>query len=172
MSTAYDDTARWYAIYTNPKEEARADENLKAWSVITFAPWVRQRSKGDKPSAYVTKPLFPRYIFARFNATESLHAVRFTRGVRAVVSFGRDPAPISDDVIGFIQSHAGEDGYINLTKEFQPGEKVRITGGRFHDMRGIFLRDVDDARRVLILLETIQFQARAVIDREQISRVN
>jgi hypothetical protein len=38
-----------------------------------------------------------------------------------------------------------------LTEEFQPCEKVRITGGQFHDI-SIFLLGVDDARRVLILL--------------------
>lgn len=129
MSTEYDDTARRYAIYTNPKRERRADENLRAWSVITFAPWVRQL-KSVRPPSYARKPLFARYILARFNATESLHAVRFTRGVRALVSFGGEPAPISDDAIGWIQSHVGEDGYIDLIEEFQPGDRVRVTGGQ------------------------------------------
>lgn len=88
------DTPSWYAIRTHPKQESRADENLKAWRVETFFPRTRDCSFNEligEPS-YFIKPLFPGYLFARFALSRLLQKVRFTRGVHSVVCIGSDPA--------------------------------------------------------------------------------
>ena len=170
ISHPYEDSEHWYAIYTNPRQEARADQNLKAWQVTTFAPWVRERHRIK--SVYVIKPLFPRYIFARFNPKDLLHKVRFTRGVQGVVGFGGGITSISDEVMAFIQSQAGEDGFIQIREQFRAGDEVVIEDGPLKDMHGIFLRELEDDRRVMILLDTIQYQARTCIDRMLLRNLN
>ncbi len=37
------DVPRWYAIQTKPKQESRAECNLRAWNVETFVPKIRER---------------------------------------------------------------------------------------------------------------------------------
>src|SRR5438128_10962889 len=96
---------RWYVIHTKPRQEDRADRNLRAWGVPTLSPMLRcRRSRSDVQPHDRIEPLFPRYIFARFAAAELLDKVRFTRGVHAVVEFGGDLIPVEDDVIAVLQS--------------------------------------------------------------------
>ena len=89
-SENFEQVSRWYVVYTLPNYEQRADSNLRAWHLETFAPKIKARRVNpfNGVSIYVTRPLFPRYIFARFNLNALMHKVRFTRGVSNVVSFG------------------------------------------------------------------------------------
>jgi hypothetical protein len=38
-----DDGSCWYVIQTKPKQEDRADLNLRAWKIETFAPTLKER---------------------------------------------------------------------------------------------------------------------------------
>lgn len=166
--------ARWYAIHTKPKQENRADSNLRAWNVETFAPKIIERSSNPftgKP-IYITKPLFSRYIFARFNAGELLHKVGFTRGVQNVVCFGGLPTAIDDEIITLIQSRRGEDGFIRMGEKFLPGDKVTINSRYFKDLDGVFEEEVNAHERVAILLTTINYQARVLIDKGWLKKVS
>jgi transcriptional antiterminator RfaH len=168
------DDVRWFAVHTKPKQEDRADSNLKAWRVETFAPRLRECSHNKYTGArtYITKHLFPRYIFARFDANKLLHKVHFTRGVHSVVSCGNQPTPIDGQVIEVIRSRIGDDGYVSLYEELAPGDEVLINSGPFMNFVGVFDRKIDEDDRVMILLTTVSYQARMVVDREMIRRVN
>lgn len=163
----------WYAIYTHPKQEIRAECNLRAWNIETFNPKLKERryySFSVTPT-YVVKQLFPRYIFARFEANALLHKVWFTRGVHSIVSFGDHPAPVDDQVIDFIRSRSGADGLISLAEDLRAGNKVMIKDGPFKNLAGIFEREVKDSTRVMILLGAINYQGRVVVEREQIRKI-
>lgn len=165
----------WYAIYTNPRQEDRAYENLKAWQVETFFPKIEERRYSvytGKPS-FVAKPLFPRYIFARFRASELLQKVCFTRGVNSVVSFGDGPpVPVDDEVIAFIQSQRQEDGLIRPSESLKPGDKVVINDGPFKDLVGIFEQETTVARRISVLLATVCYQGRLIVEKDFVRKVN
>src|SRR5215203_6831916 len=107
-----DDVLRWYVIQTQPKQEQRAEDNLKAWMVETFFPKFKEAryNRHTGRLAHVIKPLFPNYIFARFQARYLLHKVHFTRGIRNVVNFGSGPASIEDEALRLIQENIHEDG--------------------------------------------------------------
>ena len=168
----------WYAVYTKPKQEDRADSNLRSWRVETFAPKIRERQLNPltgKPR-YVVKPLFPRYIFARFNANNLLQKVCYTRGVQNVVRHGDTPTTVDDEIISVIQSRAGEDGYVHVgeerREEFRPGDKIKITGGPLENFVGLFEENYTDDDRVAILLTAVSYQSRVVIDRESVTKMN
>lgn len=164
----------WYVIYTKPKQEERADNNLRAWNVEAFTPKIRERSINPftgKPN-FITKPLFSRYIFARFRASELLHKITFTRGVQSVVSFGGCPMPVPDELIAHIKSRRDEDGFIRMGEELQLGDKVVINGGCFKGFAGIFEEGGNDQDRIAILLTTIDYQMRVLIDKGWLKKVS
>ena len=163
----------WYAIHTKPRQEERAESNLRAWGVETFAPKIRERNYNiqGKP-ILVTKPLFSRYIFARFKAGDLLHKVYFTRGVQGVVCFGGKPCPIDEDIIRVIQSRRGADGLIHIGDNFNPGDRVIIGEGPLRSFVGIFDGYCKDEERVSILLTTVSFQSHVIVEREAIRRVH
>lgn len=167
------DVPRWYAIRTKPKQEERAERNLSAWRVETFTPVVRGRRllAGGGTPGYSAKPLFSRYIFARFKAGEMLHKVCFTRGVQSVVCFGGVPSPVEDEIIEFMKSRRDKDGFIRLGDELSCGDKVMIMGGHLKDFVGIFEREMTGQERVSILLTTINYQGRVLVERAMVKKV-
>jgi transcriptional antiterminator RfaH len=168
------DVPRWYAIRTHHKQEDRANSNLLAWRVETFYPKIKERTSNPytgKP-IYVTKPLFPRYIFARFNESQLLGKVSLTRGVQSVVNFGDGPISIPDEVISFIQSQVGDEGFIRIGEELTPGDKIIIKDGPLKNFTGIFERKMKAADRIMILLTTVTYQGRLVVDRTLVNKIN
>lgn len=165
---------RWYAIYTRPREEDRVDRNLTGWDVETFSPKIKKKQANPfncKP-IYHSQPLFPRYVFARFDADKMLHKIHFTRGVKNVVSFNHTPLAVENEIIAVIRSKVGEDGFVRLEDELKCGDAVRIDDGAMEGVSGIFDRTVKEDRRVMILLTTISYQARVIVERESVRKAD
>jgi transcriptional antiterminator RfaH len=159
-----DNTSHWYAIHTHPKQENRAASNLQAWQVETFAPWRRGRQliRSATPT-YMHRALFPGYIFARFNAQELLHKIRYTRGVHSVVSVGMQPAIVDDELIMLIQARRNEGGYVLMSGELQRGDEVLIKEGIFKGFVGIFERQIKDSDRVTLLLKAVAHKSHVTV---------
>lgn len=163
------DELRWYVIQTHPKQEDRVGKNLATCNVQFFSPKIRKPRYNQftgKP-IYVSGPLFPCYIFARFQIAPMYHSVRFTRGVRSVIAFEEYPAPVEDSAIEFIQSRIGDDGYVIIgdalgnRERFKPGSEVIVLDGPFKNLSGIFEREMPGGERVRILLQALSYQVHA-----------
>jgi transcriptional antiterminator RfaH len=171
---AVDHVPQWYVVHTNPKQEDRAYSNLKCWGVETLHPKMKARRVNEFTGAptYVTKPLFPRYIFAKFNARKQLAKISFTRGVHHVVSFGGQPTPVEEDVIKIISARIDENGFVKLGDDLKPGDKVVIKAGPLRDFQGVFERELNDNERISVLLTTISYQGRVVVRRDLLERAS
>ena len=166
-----DALASWYAVLTKPKQEQRAETNLRAWDIEAFTPKFKDRRRSRKQGVnYSIKPLFPRYVFARFNPLCCLHRVTFTRGVHSIVHFGDSLARIDDKIISIIQLRMDREGLVSVGEEFKCGDPVMIDYGPFKSLIGIFERDLGDAERVRILLTAINYQAHITVDRHSITK--
>jgi transcriptional antiterminator RfaH len=171
--TTIEDTVCWYVIHTQPKQEDRACSNLKVLGVSIFNPKIKELryNQFSIVPTYITKSLFPRYIFARFKINDLYHKVRFTRGIYRVVGFGDKPTPISEEVITLIQSNITEDGFVKIDGGIKPGDRVMVKDGPLKNFAGIFEREMKATDRVRILLETVNYQAHIEIERDMIKRV-
>ena len=159
----------WYAIYTKPREEERAESNLRSWGLKTLIPRIKeQRSREAKPKV---KNLFPRYIFAHFNCDIALHKVNYTRGVCGVVRFGDKPCPIDDIIIETIQSQIGQEGFISFDEKFYSGDQVAIQGGPFKSLHGTVEREMTDTDRLVVLLSSVSYQGRLMIEKALVKKI-
>lgn len=150
------DVSRWYVVRSKPKQELRVELNLRAWDIPTLVPRIRelrarQRSMGAQ---YRVAPLFPSYLFARFDAVQQLAKVRLTRGVQGVVGFGECATAVDDALIEVIQNRTAEDGYVQIS-EPQPGDAVEIVFGPFRSFVGVLERNLCARDRVMILLTAV-----------------
>jgi transcriptional antiterminator RfaH len=164
------DIPRWYAIHTHPKQENRAESNLKAWNVEIFFPRIRDcrfNEFTDEPS-YFIKPLFPGYLFARFALNNLLHKIRFTRGVHRVVCIGNAPAPVDHSVIEIIAAQIDEAGFVKIGSDLKLGVKVLIQAGPFKGLTGIFEQETSAADRIKLLLDCVCFQAHVEVERAHV----
>lgn len=166
------DATGWYLIHTNPRQEDRAEFNLRAWGVETFTPrlMVSRFNQFTEQTCPLIKSLFPSYIFARFNIEKMFHKVRFTRGVRGVISFGAGPAQVDDEVINIVRSRVEGDGFVRIRQDFEPGDEIRVKEGPLRDFIGIFEREMNCNDRVMILLKTINYQAHFEIEASLIEK--
>ena len=167
------DSSSWYALRTKAKQEDRADSNLRGWQVKTFAPKIKERRYNEFSGkvSYLVKPLFPGYIFARFKLDDLLHKVRFTRGVNNVVSICGKPVPIDDEIMEIMLAREGADGLVRVGEEMRPGDKVMIRQGPLRNFIGIFEGYHNDEERVSILLETVSYQNRLVVERVAVKKI-
>lgn len=165
---------RWYAIYTKLQQEERANANLNAWKVETFSPQVKERRYVAfiGRSAYQIKPLFPRYIFARFNLELLFSKVKFTRGVQDIVSYGGTPSPVDDQIISLLQSQIGGDGCIQIKEDLKAGDTVVIKGGPFENFIGVLKEKLNDEERVRILLTTVNYQSHVNVEKNLVTKVS
>jgi transcriptional antiterminator RfaH len=125
------------------------------------------------------KPLFPNYLFVRFNLSKLYNRIRFTRGVHSIVTFGGTPCPVEDEIINLIRLQVGADGLVKIggdglvevDEEFKPGDRVIIKEGPLRRLTGIFDREMTDAERVAVLLDSVSFQVRVMAQRHTLERV-
>lgn len=173
MLTAIANSPQWYVVHTRPRQEDRTDSNLRTLGLEMLNPKLRV-NKCNPFTGELTRvvaPLFPGYIFACFSFSDFYHRIRFTRGVHSVVCFDNQPTPVDEMIIELVRSRVGDDGFVKTTDELKAGDEVRITDGRFRNLCGVFDREMPDADRVRILLNTVSFQAHVVVDRALVSKL-
>ena len=160
MDVGLEDPYRWYVLQTKPKQEARAELNLQRWGIETLAPKLREPSRSRTgESSYRVVPLFPGYLFARFDATALLAKIRLTRGIQRVVGFGEYATPIDASIIDLIRSRIRDDGFVP-GPELRPGDRVEIVDGPLQSLVGVFEHYLNARDRVAILLTAIGCHAR------------
>ena len=164
----------WYAIKTNPKQEAQAERSLRSLNFETFAPMIHERSqlRIGTESGHRLAPLFPGYIFASFSAEHHLPSIRMARGVQAILSFGNGPAQVDDSVITLLRARVAELERPRQRETFQPGDRVVIQDGLLCGLTGIFARKMGGSERVAVLLSVLNSRARIVLDAGSIARVD
>jgi len=155
----------WYVLRTKSLQEDRAAANLTAWGVETFSPKLPPKRNR------LFEPLFPRYLFVRFDPSRMLHKVRFTRGVLYVVSFGGVPAVVTEEVITMIRCRAQQEERERLDS-FQPGDRVLVMAGPLQNLIGVFEKDLPSQKRIQILLTTVAYTARVKLPEHSVTKLS
>lgn len=151
----------WYLIYTKPRQEICALQNLQAQGYPCFLPLMPTERIRRNTLVVSDEPLFPRYLFIRLGQGSSEKGwgpVRSTRGVSRLVCFGNEPARIDERLIEFFRAQASSDR-ATPKRLFQPGERVRLTEGAFAGIEGVY-QMADGAHRALVLVQLLSRSAR------------
>ncbi|HKX31154.1 MAG TPA: transcription termination/antitermination NusG family protein [Blastocatellia bacterium] len=163
----------WYLVQTHPRQEGRAESNLKSFGIETLAPIFKDHRRNCYTGevAFQARPLFPGYLFTRFVANDLYHKVHYTRGIRRLVSFGNSPTIVDEEIIALIRSRIGEDGFARMDEDLKPGDQVIIKDGPLRTFAGIFEREMKIDDRVRILLLAVSYQAHVEIDRGMVRKI-
>jgi transcriptional antiterminator RfaH len=161
----------WFALHIRSGAEMAAAARLAELEIETFLPLVARDVRHARRTFHLVKrPLFPGYFFARFCPVLRLRAVNGSHGVIRVLGNSGNPLPVDVAVIESITKRIGDDGCVALTRRgLAPGDAVRVTEGPLWGWSGVFERELSDAARVTILIETLQQQCRVVVRREALA---
>lgn len=148
----------WYVIQTKSNKEEQVHSFLSLKGVETFNPCLETFPFGIGRGSKELKPLFPTYLFGKFDVEQDYPLVRWARGVKKILSFGGYPTPISEPVVELIKRRTDASGIVRKSLSLMPDDPVRINLGPLKDLVGIFERWVSDSERVRILLNVIGYQ--------------
>lgn len=156
----------WFLIYTKPKCEDTVESKLRGAGFTVLSPKVKERKYSRGKVVECVCPLFPSYVFAKFDKYRDYHLIRYTRGVKWVLRSEEGPAEIPDTVVNTIIERI-EDGFVTIRKSFTQGQTVIIKGGPFEGFTAVFEKEMSGMERVCLLLKTIN--VRLVIDKSMVS---
>jgi transcriptional antiterminator RfaH len=145
----------WYLIHTKVRQERCAQENLERQGYTCFLPQIRAEKLRRRALVVVQEPLFPRYLFIRLDAgleAKGWGPIRSTLGVTRLVTFGNQPAKLSDSLVGSIRARLND---VTAPKEFfEPGQALVVADGPFIGLDAIYqMRDGEG--RVMVLLNIL-----------------
>ena len=161
---------KWYVVQSKPREEERAEHFLKEKGLQAYLPRMEVMSTRAGRSVAKEKPLFPSYLFCRFDPNEHLVYVRWTKGVLKILPESVYPAPVEDQVVTSILNLEQKDGIIRR-KPLKKDDRIRIASGPMKDILGIFDHWTSDQGRVRVLLNFINYQAKVELHHSQVERV-
>ena len=147
----------WFAVFTKPRQEQIAKENLERQGFRCFLPMAINPYQRRSKQSPRTEPLFPRYLF--INAIpdqQSLGSVRSTIGVSNLVRFGLEFIRVPDCIINDIEKRCNpETGLVELKPLLvSVGDKVKVFDGPFAGIEGIF-REGKGKDRALLLMSML-----------------
>ena len=158
----------WYLIHAKVRQEGTAEMNLQHLGVETFLPRLKQiKANRCQIQAEGKGPLFPGYLFVRVDMSTEFRKVNFAHGVLKVVKFGSAPALVPEEIIHSIRARE-DNGLVVLypSSSLQAGQAVLIDKGPFSGFEAIFEQELNGIQRVALLLKTVAYQGRIVIDRD------
>ena len=160
----------WYAIQTKTKQEDLVAYSLANVRLEILNPKQTRIKTVCGYRRTVVAPLFPGYLFARFDPARFLHMIQYTRGVKKVLHFGESLLRVEDEIIRGIRKRLNTDGYVEMDgPTLLSGSPVSVEGGLFDGFRGIFKREMNDRKRVVLLLDILGSSAEVVIDKQFLS---
>lgn len=163
--------SKWRVIKTKPHQECAVAKRLKHKNIDVYVPLMQKKSYTFGKLLNRIQPLFPQYIFARFETDEAFSDIRWTAGIKGVVCFNGKPAVITDDIIELLQQQEDQQGIIRQSNMFKPNQPVTVRYGLLKNLQGLFVKELTGPDRVLILLSIMGCTTYVQIDSAMLKAV-
>lgn len=161
----------WFAIQVRSRWESSTADLLSGKGYNTLSPTYQTKKNWSGRLREVNAPLFPGYIFCRFEVQKRL-PVLLTPGVIGVVSRGRIPVPVDDSEIAGIQTVVSSGLRAEPWPYLEIGQRIRIERDALAGLEGILVQFKGNDRIVVsvsllrrsVSLEVDRFSVKPVGD--------
>lgn len=138
----------WYALYTKPKSEYKAAEQLAAIEIEYYLPTVTRTKQWSDRKKISTEIILKGYIFIFADEKQRSTAVEQYSVVRCIFDNGR-AAKIPSWQIDNLKKMLLEDAQFLIKDGLVPGKKVRIKEGPFQGIIGVIQHGTDENHLVV-----------------------
>jgi len=138
----------WYVLQCWVRKEGLIAANLERQGFECFLPKYKTVRKWSDRNKEVEQPLFPGYVFCRFEYSQRRPAI-VTPGVLQVVGCGKKPLPVEDREIEAIQLAIASELPTQPWPYLEVGQRVRIHTGKLSGLEGILVNFKGNHRVVL-----------------------
>ena len=159
----------WFAVQTRARYENFAAKQLGGRGYEVFLPFYQcQRRWSDRMQEF-EMPLFPGYLFCRFNLLDRL-PILTTPGVIQIVGIGKTPMPVDDQEVSALQA-AVKAGLPRHPWPFlKVGERVRVEDGPLSGLEGVLL-NFKGRYRVVLSVTLLQRSVAVEVESAWVTRL-
>jgi transcriptional antiterminator RfaH len=124
----------WFILQFKSNSHHLAAKNLNRQGFETFLPLHDTTSRKLSRFVSTSKPLFPGYMFIRFDRAESdWHKINNTYGVSRLITFNSILKSIPTRFINNLKERYDLSGKLLPIKKFKKGDQVKVLTGPFAD---------------------------------------
>jgi transcription antitermination factor NusG len=160
----------WYALQVRTRWEGSTATLLSGKGYQTLLPTYNTEKRWRGRPKEVTAPLFPGYVFCRFDVLNRL-PILVTPGVVTVVGRGRIPVPVEDSEIEAIQRMVSSGLRGEPWPYLEVGQQIRIADGALSGIEGI-LTSFKGSRRIVVSVSLLRRSVALEIDRSWVCPIH
>lgn len=154
----------WFALRVKSNRERITSAGLRGKGYDVFLPEYKRFSSRGSGQAEV--PLFPGYLFCRFNVHDRLPIVSMP-GLVHIVGFGKTPVPVDEQELESLKILIQAGLPVRREPEMAVGQPIRIERGPLAGASGII---VDLRRqRFVVAISLLQRSVSVTLERDWIS---
>jgi transcription antitermination factor NusG len=154
----------WYAIHVKARFERAVARNLRGKGYDEFLPLFRRTSFWSDRKKEIELPLFPGYVFCRFNPLYRL-PILMIPGVNSVVGIGKTLMPVEERELDTVRAVLQSNAYCEPWPYLELGQHVRVERGPLAGTQGI-VTILKSTCRLIISVNLLQRSVGVEIDRE------
>jgi transcription antitermination factor NusG len=163
-------TNNWFALQVRSRWETKTAELLSGKGFETLLPTYETKRVWADRYKVVDSPLFPGYLFCRFDVHNRL-PVLITPGVISVVGRGKTPIAVEGSEIDAIQKVVLSGVQAQPWPYLEIGERVRIKDDALDGMEGI-LTSFKGTQRVVISVTLLRRSVALEVERARIQPID
>ena len=154
----------WYVIRLRSNFEKIASQVFEDRGYTTFLPLYRTRRRWSDRVKEIDAPLFPGYMFCKFDPQHRLPIVT-SPGVISILESGSGPIPVPESDIAAVQTMLKSGLPVGPWPFLQQGQPVLVERGPLKGVEGLIVK-LKDNFRLVVSVSLLQRSVSAEIDRE------
>jgi transcription antitermination factor NusG len=144
----------WYALQVRSRKEGYVASQIEGQGYECLLPTYKSVRKWSDRVKEVEQPLFPGYLFCRFDF-QNRRPVITTPGVLQIVGYGRTAISVSDEEIQSLQLVVSSGMPKQPWPYLEVGQRVRVNYGTLSGLEGILV-NLKGNHRVILSVTLLQ----------------
>jgi len=161
--------SQWFAVRTASGREKAVASQLAYKGFEEFLPVYRTQRQWSDRIKHLELPLFPGYLFSRFDFNHRL-PILITPGIQLIVGLGKMPTPVSDAEIEALRRVVASGVRAEPHEYLSVGQRIRVREGALAGVEGILLQ-VKNTWRIVLSVELLRRSVSVELDRAAITPV-
>ncbi|MDA9178362.1 transcriptional activator RfaH [Amylibacter sp.] len=146
-------STEWFILQFKSNSHHIAAKNLNRQGFETFLPLHDTTSRRTSRFINTSKPLFPGYMFIKFDRTESVwHKINSTYGVSRLITFNSILKSIPTIFVDHLMKRYDSSGNLLPIKKLKKGDQVKLLKGPFANFIATVEKYEDD-QRIWVLMD-------------------
>ncbi len=152
----------WFALQVRSQRERHVADHLSGKGYDLFLPMHTCRKRWSDRIKEVELPLFPGYLFCRFDPYDRLPILK-TPWLLQIVGFNHVPSPVDNEEISAVRTLVATGASVEPCRFIALGERVRIESGPLRGVVGV-LTQYKGNHKLVVSITLLQRSVAVEID--------